>query len=245
MCAIVDRLGRRPFQWTVLASLQFMVLTALAMFLYPGGSQADHSSPGYSFWDNFFSDLGRTVTVVGRPNTASAVLFLLALTAAGLGLALYFLAAPRLFAQPQGRLARFRRLLAIVGSLFGTISALSFVGVAFTPANLYRGAHIWFVLAAFEAFPIAAACYALAVWLHPDYPRRYFWTYVVFALLLAGYVWLMFNGPARDSAAGIRVQVVGQKAIVYATIVCMLVQSYGAQQVWQAQQKTVLSGGEE
>ncbi|MBM4430542.1 MAG: DUF998 domain-containing protein, partial [Chloroflexi bacterium] len=213
-------------------------------FLYPGGSHTDHSSRGYSFFRNFFSDLGLTVTASGKPNTASAVLFFFALTVAGLGLAAYFLTAPQLFSQPDGKSPRLRRSLSLVVSLFGIVSGLSFAGVAFTPANLFRGVHIWFVLAAFEALPIAAAFYAVAVWLHPDYPRRYFWTYVVFALLLAGYVWLLFNGPARESAEGMVVQATGQKTIVYAAIVCMLIQSYGAQQVWQAQKKATPLGGE-
>ena len=242
MRATISRWGQRPFQFTVLACLQFIVLTALAMLLYPGGSQADHTSRGYSFFGNFFSDLGLTVTASGARNIPSFVLFVVALTLAGLGLVWFFVAAPSLFWQPDAvdRLRKSMRLLAVLGSLFGVISGLCFVGVAFTPANLFRGAHIGFVLTAFEAFPVAAACYALAVWLHPAYPRRYFWAYLAFTLLLAGYVGLMFSGPPPNSAEGIMVQATGQKAIAYAAIVCMLIQSYGAQRVLQAQKKPVL-----
>jgi hypothetical protein len=50
----------------------------------------------------------------------------------------------------------------------------------------------------------------------------------VFAICLAVYIWLLFNGPNIDSAEGLRVQVTGQKLIAYAAIITTLIQAYGA-----------------
>ena len=49
----------------------FVVLTAAAMFIYPGGTNTDKTTAGYSFLGNFFSDLGRTVARGGDMNTPS------------------------------------------------------------------------------------------------------------------------------------------------------------------------------
>ena len=85
--------GSWPFKFALAACVQFVVLTAIAMPLYPGGSFADPSSTRYSFFTNFFSELGMTVTSGGRPNIPCTILFVIALTWAGLGLVVFFVVA--------------------------------------------------------------------------------------------------------------------------------------------------------
>ncbi len=129
---MVKQWGRKPFGFTLYASAQFVLLTVAAMLLYPGGTVADPEASRYRFFHNFFSDLGRTVTSDGEANTLSALLFVIALSGAGLSLVWFFLAAPRLL-----RRSRAGRALSVLGSLFGVVSGLAFVGVAWTPANLW------------------------------------------------------------------------------------------------------------
>ena len=216
--------GKRPFQFGLFAAAQLIVLTLVAMLLYPGGTVADPASHGYDFFRNFFSDLGRTVSPAGEPNTASALLFFVALCVAGLGLASFFVAALQFFWQ-EGRLLRTLGLLAAAS---GLIAGLSFVGVAWTPANLWLGLHGWFVGTAFRAFLAAVLFQLVAVVLHRRYPKAYAAVYVAFALLLASYLWLLFEGPRPDSPAGLAIQATGQKIIVYAALLTVLIQSYGA-----------------
>jgi hypothetical protein len=215
--------GKRPFQWTMVACIQFVVLTTIAMVVYPDGSRADPTGRGYSFFNNFFSELGLAVTRNGTPNTPSMVLFITALTVAGLGLVMFFVAALQFF---WGK--RALRVLSILGSVFGVISGLCYVGVAWTPADLAAGPHGQFTLWAFQAYLVAAVFYAIATLLNRSYPKVYALVYVAFAVLLAGYVWLMMNGPGLDTARGVMIQATGQKIIVYAAIVCMFIQSHGA-----------------
>ncbi|MDQ2713331.1 MAG: hypothetical protein M3Z08_00285, partial [Chloroflexota bacterium] len=47
------------FRLAVAVCLLFLLLTVIAMLLYPGGTMANHHSQGYTFFLNFFSDLGR------------------------------------------------------------------------------------------------------------------------------------------------------------------------------------------
>ncbi len=224
--APLPRSAERPFRLVSLACLQFVVLTALAMLVYAGGTVADPSTTRYQFFHNFFSDLGRTQTRLGAPNTLSAVLFFVALALAGLGLVLFFAAVLRFFRRPAAA-----RALALVGTVAGVVSGLSFAGIALTPANLLALAHGLFVQWAFLAFLAAVLFYIPAVLLARDYPKRYAAVFAAFALLLAAYVWLLFNGPRPGSASGLVVQATGQKIIVYAAIVTAFIQAEGARRL--------------
>jgi hypothetical protein len=88
---------RWAFVLAMAGCVQFIVLTTVAMFYYPGGTYTNHDAVGYSFWYNFFSDLGRRATFSGASNTVSHILFVTALCFAALVLAMAFAALPRLF----------------------------------------------------------------------------------------------------------------------------------------------------
>ena len=210
-------------QFGIFASIQFGVLTILAMLFYAGGNNAEPTRPGYAFFANFFSDLGLTVAYSGRANTFSMILFATALTLAGLGLIIFFVAWPRWIAN---RLPA--QLIAYLGSFFGIGAGLSYIGVAFTPANLLREAHINFVYAAFVSFFLGVLCYLVAILLTPGYRRGYAAVLGVFALLLAGYIWLLFNGPNTNTVQGLTIQVTGQKVIAYASITTLFIVALGA-----------------
>lgn len=220
--------GDRPFLFTAFGCVLFVISTVIAMLLYPGGSVADPTSRGYSFFHNFFSSLGLTVAVNGAANTWSFVLFVGGLILAGLGLVWFFVAAPQFYRRTRAQTA-----LSLAGSVFGVLSGLCYMGVALTPANLVPGPHARFTLWAFQAFLLTAVLYAIATWLNQAYPRGYAWVYGGFAVLLAGYVWLMLSGPDFDTVRGAMIQATGQKVIVYAAILCMLIQSVGAIRVWE------------
>ena len=219
---------RGVFWLVVAACLQFVVLTAVAMPFYAGGTHTDPTASGYSFLRNFFSDLGVTETRAGRPNTISAALFFTALTLAGVGLVLFFFAFTQFFA---GSLLG--KVLSWLGSIFGVASGLCFVGVAFTPANLYLAAHAQFVLWAFRAFPVAVIFYIVAILCQRGYPKRFALVFIVFAVLLIAYLFLLTKGPSSQTAEGLMIQATGQKVIVYASIVSILIQSLGALKVGQ------------
>jgi hypothetical protein len=214
---------RHLFTVVVVGCILFIALTTIAMFFYPGGTATDATTRGYSFFENFFSDLGRTESRTGEANTVAAVLFLVALTLAGSGLGLFFAAFPQFFWQMWPG-----RVLSILGSLFGLGAAISFVGVAFTPANLSVGAHGQFVIWAFRLFPLAVLCYTPAMFLEKGFPRRYAWYFLGFLALLVGYYQLLMNGPGFGTYEGLVIQAVGQKVIVYASIVSILIQALGA-----------------
>lgn len=164
------------------AAIQFVVLTALAMVAYAGGTTADPRSPGYAFTGNFLSDLGATQAWSGAPNHASSILFGIAL--GGLGIAfIAFAGAWRAFAFERGRAAA----VGIGAQLFGTASGAAFLGVAVTPVNRALDLHNALVLAAFGLLLGYAACLTL-VWWRNGASRGRLVASVAYLLVVCGYV---------------------------------------------------------
>ena len=217
------------FSLTMFGCVLFVVLTVAAMLFYPGGTLTDPTTSGYSFFVNYFSDLGLTWTHARQPNTVSAILFISALTLVGGGLALFFAAFPQFFTQ-----SRSSKLLSGIGSTFGVISGICFIGVASTPANLCLQTHLTVMMWAFRTFTIAVISYTVAVFRERDYPNRFGFVFVAFAVLLVLYLFLLIAGPAYDSPAGIMIQAVGQKIIVYASVISIFIQALGARKLARA-----------
>jgi hypothetical membrane protein len=185
----------RALRFVIYACIQFVLLTLVAMLAYAGGTARDPAALRYQFFDNFFSDLGRMAAHNGEPNTVAAMLFITALTGAGLGLILFFIVLPRTCRRRKDAYA-----LSILGSLAGLISGLSFIGVAFTPADVAGRAHTMLVYYAFVSFLIAVVFYFVAVLLVPDYPRIYAAVFAAFGAILQahGARWVL---AARNQAA--------------------------------------------
>jgi hypothetical membrane protein len=221
-----DSWERRALLWVVIACVQFVVLTFLAMLFYRGGTAIDPTTSGYSFTHNFFSELGRTEAYGGQPNTLSASLFVVAMTLAGFGLVLFFVVFLRFFRHTLAG-----KVLGGMGSVCGVLSGLCFVGVALTPANLFLEAHGLFVLWAFRLFPLAVMPYIVAMVLEKRYPNRYALAFAGFAALLVGYLVLMTRGPSAGSAEGRVIQVVGQKVIGYASVISVFIEAQGARKI--------------
>ena len=205
------------FNFGLFSLIVFMVLTLLAMVIYPGGTNVDPSTEGYLFTKNFFSDLGRYQTFDGQPKLTSMILFMVALVAAAVGSFIYFLSAPFLFRGGN-------RLLAKIGSVPGIVSAICFAGVAFTPWDIYGVYHGYFVKAAFFSFLLTVFFYATATFRTKTIHNRYGWVFLSFSIILMGYLYLLFWGPSAKTTEGLLIQAIGQKIVVYAQIFCMLVQ---------------------
>ena len=226
---------RQVIRLAILAVLIFIVFTIAAMLIYPGGTFENPGATRYIFFKNFFSDLGRTIAPDGQTNMLAAALFFLALSSAGVGLILFFVTMPGLILGPV-----IGKALSILGSAAGIVAGFSFIGVAFTPTDLYSAAHGDFVQMAFVSFLIATLFYIPAIFLDKSYPNRYGIVYIAFAAILGGYVWLLFNGPNSATAEGLVIQVTAQKVVVYSAIICVLIQAQGVEKILANNQRASL-----
>ena len=222
----MDQHRKAVFLLAMAGCVQFVLLSTTAMFFYPGGTRSDNATADYSFWSNFFSDLGRTAAHSGASNTVSMVLFVTALALAGIVLILFFLAIPHHFKE-----TRLARRFSRIGSFFGVISGICFLGIAAVPSDINLTVHRLFVYIAFTALLVVVICYTAAILKGRTFPKSYALAYVGFALVLAVYLGLLFAGPKAETESAVLIQATGQKIVVYAAIACMFVQSWGAYRV--------------
>ncbi len=214
---------RRAYLIITLGCGVFILLTSIAMLTYSGGAVDNHTVQGYSFTRDFLSNLGMITALSGKPNWVSAVLFFISLTAAGACLVVFFILFPRFF-----QANRFEKVLSLIGSVLGVLAGISFIGIAFAPADIARPAHVQFVIWAFRLFPLAVLYYVPVMFVDKQYPKVFAWVFAVFCLLLIGYYLLITNGPGFTSPQGLVIQAVGQKIIAYASIISIFIQSLGA-----------------
>ena len=208
------------FLWIAFACVQFVVLTFLAMFFYPGGTTIGLTKSGYSFVHNFFSELGLTESLDGQSNIISAILFAVSMTLAGSGLGVFFLAFPQSFTRSS-----ITQFLSWSRAILGALSGLFFVGVALTSADLFLEVHYICMLFAFIFFLLAVISFILSIIIEKRYPNRLALAFVGFAVLLIGYLVLVTQGPPADLPMGRMTQAVGQKIIGYASVISIFIQT--------------------
>jgi hypothetical protein len=194
------------------AAIQFVVLTALAMVLYAGGTWFDPTTAHYHFTGNFLSDLGMTHAFSGRANYASSALFCIALATVG-GALVAFVWTWKEFAFERGRAV----IAGYAAAVLGTLSGLAFTGVAFTPFDLALRAHNTLVIAAFGLLMLFVAAITFVMWRNGISGGRLA-ANLAYLACVAGYVVLVLRGPRMWSPHGHSVQVVGQKVIAYASM---------------------------
>lgn len=202
--------GRTGF--LLYAALQFVVLTAIAMRFYAGGTFADATTIGYRFTQNFFSDLGATRSWSGHENHASMVLFTVALGTLGIA----FIS----FAGAWRDLGDKARLAGIASQLCGTLSGAAFIAVAATPVNLALDRHNTFVVAAFGLLLGFAASLTIVLWRN-GHALRLRVISIIYVVLVLGYVALVVYAVTHgvSTEVGRAVMVVSQKAMAYLSMV--------------------------
>jgi hypothetical protein len=212
------------FRIVVLIGLLFYLLITISMLLYPGGTKADPHTHGYSFFTNFLSDLGHTVTLSGQSNIASMVLFIIAMILAGMTTGLFSLAFTQLFT-----LSPLTNRLSHLGALCGVIAGICLIGVGVVPEDLASWLHNAFIYAALVVFVAAYLFFFLAVVRTKGLPKRISWVFIALGMVLAVYtiisVWVTLFGPAPGTPAWVIIQATGQKIIVYVALLALLVES--------------------
>ena len=144
--------------------IAFIIFNLIAMWNYPGGTYQNSELETYMFTQNYFSDLGRTMTMNNTQNFYSAFVFNLSLTMIGLLMSLFYFYLPNLFRE-NSTAHNFAR----IASIIAVTSGIAFAGVGFTPSDLYLDEHMFFVKWAFRSFLIVAILFIVAIYQAPEW----------------------------------------------------------------------------
>lgn len=207
----------------IFGTFQFLILVHLAMFSYQGGTIHEPNLDAYSFTNNFFSDLGRRRLPGGGMNLPTSLIFKTTMGLTGICVSLFFIAVPSLF-QRNGT-----KFLALIAAFFGIIAGFCYVKIGYVPYDVSYWRHTYYVRAGFISFLLMVIFYATAIFSEKDYPNKYGWLFIFFAGILAIQIAVMLLGPRSwQSNNALYLQAVAQKIVVYAEVVCMLLQALGA-----------------
>lgn len=198
----------KAFFFGILGCIVYVILIFLAMVFYPGGTPNNPNTHGYTFWENWLSDLGLIKSHSGENNIVSMILFTTALTFWGVSLIPFFLALRSLFT--EGKL---EKILSTIGSILGVIAGIGLIGIAYTPADILGLLHIIFVYLAYLSLFILGVIYSILLFKSKILPKQYaiiflIWTIIFFFTLSMG--------------------IVGQKIGRFTTIACFAYVGYGA-----------------
>ncbi|MFX1476970.1 MAG: hypothetical protein ACFFCI_02450 [Promethearchaeota archaeon] len=206
----------------IIGCLQFIIITAVAMLFYKGGTYIDPSTSHYLFWYNYFSDLGRVIAHSGVPNTISFVLFTITLNLWGLFQIPFFYVLHSLFKQNPRQ-----KKLSLVGSILGGLTGVFYIGIAFTPSDVSDISHNLFVLLGFGSIYICIILYTLLILKNKNYPNLYGIILLISAVILSIYFIFLAATPGNLTSTGLLIHVVGQKFMIYTLLLCGIIQSYG------------------
>jgi len=207
----------------IIGCIQFIILTSIAMFFYKGGTYIDPSTSRYVFWYNYFSDLGRTVAHSGNPNTLSFILFTVTLSIWGIFQIPFYIIFPSFFKSSKG-LKKFY----VTGSTLGILTGISYIGIAFTPSDIANLLHNLFVFIGFGSIVLSFILYAIVIFKDSNYANFYATIFTISAIILCIYFVILSFSPNSQTRIGLYIYVAGQKFMIYALLICGIVQGFGA-----------------
>ena len=199
----------------------FIVLNILAMLLYPGGNINDANQIGYSFINNFFSDLGMTVSHSNESNIFSCILFNLSLCIIGICFGMLFYSIRNYFEN--------YRYLSLFATLLGVYASISYIGVAFTPSNLYLSLHSFFAHWIFRSLFAASVIYSILIFRTKGFENKYAYAFIAFGVMVLAYVIyseVYLNDPRVFPEQLIR-HVLAQKIIAFWILISIYIYSIG------------------
>ncbi len=204
----------------------FFILSTIAMILYPGGYGIDEMifyPNHYKFDKNFLSDLGMLKTATGWDNLPSSILFCLGMTLVGIAFIIHAISLPSYFPKNTKQ-----KKYAFLSVIFAVISSLGFIGVAFTPWDVFPIAHNVSVLIGFGISMFYCLYFGLAVLKEKSYPNIYGYLSMGYILLIIVYALLSVFAPPYESFPGRTTHVVAQKVVAYVIMILLPTQAFGS-----------------
>ena len=201
-----------------LSSVIFLVLVFLAMAFYAGGTRDNPAFPGYSFWGNTISDSGRSIAWSGIINTTSMVFLSLSLIIYGVFyIPFYLLVSDSL---SEGKL---EKISSKIGAIFGILSSISLIGIAFTPADILYIYHMIFVFIGYISIFLNGVFFSIAFYKNKEFSNTYALIFGIYTIFYFMSILLSLIGLLIDR----NLMVLFQKLGTFAGLVAFLIIGYG------------------
>ena len=203
--------------------IQYAIFISASMLFYAGGTINNPDAQGYSFWTNFLSDLGRTRGYSGKSNTLSSIFFTIAYSLFGILLIPFLIAVTHFFEENQSE-----KRLSKLGTGFGIVSAITLIGIAFTPWDIYIVAHGIFAGIQPIVVVLSLISYTIAMFRNKQYPNRYAFTFLILIGIWMISIILSLLGMYDTTLGDLVVIVALQKITTFGSLICLFIQGYGA-----------------
>ena len=224
--------------WKLFASLfiifgpvQYIILTAVAMLFYAGGTMVDPQSPGYYFWGNFFSDLGRVIALSGAPNIVSFTIFTISASVLSISFIPFAFVISSYFKRDKKQY-----LVARIGSFICLASIVFLIATILTPWDIFDKTHLIFANLFNITGVLGVVFFTIAVLYNRDYPNLYGFVYIALLIIAVIYSIILISIPKSITLDGLIIQASMQKFSQYSFLLCFLIQGYGA---WKLQKDKV------
>ena len=199
----------------------FIVLNALAMLLYPGGNINNPTQIGYSFVNNFFSDLGMTISHSNENNIFSCILFNSSLCVIGVCFGMLFYTIRNYFLR--------YKYLSLFATFLGVYASISYIGVALTPSNLYLSLHTFFAHWLFRSLFAVSIIYSILIFKTKGFENKYAYAFITFGVMVLVYVIyseLYLSNPQLFPEELVK-HVVAQKIVAFWILISIYLYSIG------------------
>ena len=213
------------------AMIVFVLFNAIAMLAYPGGSvdnklslKEEGSQVGYSFFNNFFSDLGQTVSHSGDSNWVSFIFFNISLCVIGLCFIMLFYKVGSIFNK--------YKTLSNIGTVCGILSGFCYIGVALTPSNVFLTWHIIFAEWIFRFLFISSLICSILIFKTKDFDNKYAFSFIVFSIMVLAYIFIsqFYLRDVRIHPEDLSAHVISQKMIAFWILISIYIYSKGVGQ---------------
>lgn len=190
----------------IIGGIIFVIVTFIAMLTYPGG---------YSFLEDYFSELGLTITN-GTPSMLNYVLFVIACSSPALCLIPFLLVMQTVFTE-----TKLLSVLSWIGTILGLAAAPNLAFLAIFAGDVQPALHGTTTLLFFLLITLGILIYSVAILLNKNYPNIY--AVIGFIVVL---VCFLHIGAFFSSIFDLFGTALWQKASVYALILWSAFQGY-------------------
>ncbi|MHA1444409.1 MAG: hypothetical protein ACTSR4_06640 [Candidatus Hodarchaeales archaeon] len=174
-----ERVIQNAYIMTAGGAFLTMILYGLAIHFYPGGSFKDVNKPGFDFYYNTVSDLGRLEAVNGESNLLSRNLYCSGSIILAMALVVLYSTIWQYFQERKAT-----KWISIIGTIFGEVQAVLYISIAFTPLDINTGLHNRLIYSAPAFLYTTALLYMIAYFMKKDFPKINAYSFL--ALLISG-----------------------------------------------------------